>query len=844
MTGGQGLLTAFGRYNRAYFQRWLLLGALIGVASGLLMALFFEAIRFCTHLFLGGIAGYVPPQPSGEGSAILTPIAHPWLIPVATTLGGLLTGVLVYSLAPETAHGGTDAAILSFHEREGQLRSRVPVVKLVASALTIGSGGSAGREGAAAQIMAGTGSWLARALHLDEHDRRIAVVVGIGSGIGTIFRAPFSGALFAAEVLYKRDFEADAIFPTFIASVVGFAIYGAIEGWTPMFGMHTRFAFQDPRSLSGFLILGICSGGLGLLFHQAMRWSHSAFARLPFARMFRPALGGLLVGLIGMFLPGALSMGYGYVQFGVNNDYTALGGGLLAVLVFAKIATTALTIGSGASGGDVAPAIVVGGFLGGALWAGLHQIAPGLVSGIQPGAFVVVGMAAFFGGISKTPLAMILMVAEMTGQLSLIAPAMLATMVAYLITGETSIYENQVPTRLDSPAHKYDYALPLLQTLSVRDAMVSGLAGALATATPDTPLETISSLLRERRIANVPIIEEGRLVGVITAEDLGRIAPEKAGITLARQVMSRTILRAFPDESLYQAWLRMSRRGLRQLAIVDRADPTKLLGMVTADTIAQVLTPTGARRLAHAPAPAPDAHALPAAAARQPDAASRSGNLAAAASDGVGDDEDEDHELRAADVSAMATMVAEASREAGGEEGSAAAGAAAPDARAAPNGRQPARISGAPAAGDPLLSLRVADAMLTTPRLVRESAPIAEAWQLLEERGAALMVIDGSGRLVGIVTRSDLRSRLDLPDAHKLTVGDVAVRNLVTAQPNEPLAAAVRRMSRLGLRQLPVVGAELPTPPLGLLRRSDVFAAYEHTMEGQAHQVAERTPER
>ena len=455
--GDAARVAALTRYNRAYFQRWLLIGALIGVVAGLGSIVFYEAIAISTHLLLGVIAGFTPPSPASEGATMAIPAARPWLIPVVTTLGGLLTGLIVYTFAPEAEGHGTDAAIESFHQKGGYIRGRIPIIKLVASAITIGSGGSAGREGPTAQISAGFGSWLATVLRLDDHDRRIAMSTGIGSGIGAIFKAPIGGAILSAEILYKRDFESDVIFPSFIASVVSYSIYGLWAGWTPIFGGGGHFSFAQPISLIGYLALGIAAGGVGLLYPKTLYGIRDFFARLRIPNIFKPAIGGLGVGLIGLAAPQALGMGYGYVQFGVNSDYVHLAAWLMLALVFVKIVTTSLTIGSGGSGGVFGPGMVIGGFLGGALWAGLHTVAPALVAGAQPGAFVVVGMAAFFGGIAKAPLAVILMVAEMTGEYTLIVPAMLATMVAYLVSGQTSIYEQQVPTRLDSPAHREDY---------------------------------------------------------------------------------------------------------------------------------------------------------------------------------------------------------------------------------------------------------------------------------------------------------------------------------------------------------------------------------------------------
>lgn len=747
-------LATFARYNRAYFRRWLVIGVLIGIVAGLGAIVFYSAIALASHLLLGGIVGFVPPAPASEGTTQISSIGHLWLLPLVTTIGGLLTGIIVFKWAPEAEGHGTDAAIEAFHEKGGRIRARIPIVKLIASAITIGAGGSAGREGPTAQISAGFGSWLGDLLHLDEHGRRIAMAAGIGAGIGSIFKAPFGGALLSAEILYKRDFEADALFPSFIASVVGFSIYGAWAGWTPVFGVGGHFTFDHPANLLGYLILGICAGLVGLLYPKTLYTIRDFFAHLRMPNWLKPAVGGLLVGLIGLLFPQALGMGYGYVQFGIDNDFVHMAAWLMAILIFVKILTTSLTIGSGGSGGVFGPGMVIGGFLGGSLWAGLHTIAPGWLAGPEPGAFVVVGMGAFFGGIAKAPLAVILMVAEMTGEYSLIVPAMLATMVAYLVTGDVGIYEKQVPTRLDSPAHKNDFALPLLQNLEVRDALVTAGDGGFAAVSPETPLSAVEELFRQRRATSVIVVRGGKLAGVVTPNDLTRLPPAEleSGTTQVRQVMSRAIVRAYPDESLYAVWLRMSRRGLRQLPVVERATPSRLLGMVTVETIAKVLRPERGG----------------------PPASDQVKTLAAE------------------------TSVAKATLSPG-----------------APT----------PVGGDPLARMLVADAMQRDPVALPETASIADVRPLFERRNAALVVNDG-GLLVGIVTRADLRRLNGEADGRLSTVGDLAVRNLVTAQPGEPLRTAVRQMSRLGLRQLPVVRGKLPAKPLGLLRRVDILATY------------------
>lgn len=754
----------YSRYSRAYFQRWLLIGALIGVVAGIGAILFYSAIALCTHLLLGLVAGFYPPNPASEGATIIRPIARPWLLPVVTTLGGLLTGIIVFSLAPEAEGHGTDAAIEAFHEKNGRIRARIPLIKMIASAITIGSGGSAGREGPTAQISAGFGSWLADLLHLDDHDRRIAMAAGIGSGIGAIFKAPFGGALLSAEILYKRDFEADVLFPTFIASVVGFSIYGTWAGWTPVFGLGGHFTFDHPFNLIAYLLLGICAGLAGLLYPATLYRIRDFFKAWRIPQMLKPAIGGLLVGLIGLALPQALGMGYGYVQFGVNNDFTHLAGWLLAILVFVKILTTSLTIGSGGSGGVFGPGMVIGGFLGGALWALLRTVAPPLVQGMPPGAFVVVGMGGFFGGIAKAPLAVILMVAEMTGEYSLIVPAMLTTMVAYLMTGDVSIYEQQVPTRMDSPAHRDDFALPLLRNLAVRDAMQPVAAALPMRVLPDTALRDVARLMREIDVRYVPVTQNGRIVGMITARDLARVPPDKisGGVARVRQVMHRNVARVYPDESLYTAWVRMSRNNLRQLVVTSRTQPSQIAGILSAESIASILR-------------------APASPGSRPDAST---------------------------------------------SGGASGGRSEP---AVPSPVAPLRQLPRPDGDhDPLAGQCVADIMGPAPALIPASMPLTQVRDILPEQRVVL-VADEHGTLIGIITPADVRRRANIADGRELTAGDVAVRNLVTTEPRERVRGVVRRMARLGLRQVPVISSGAV---VGLLRRSDVLTAYERAVDG------------
>jgi len=453
----------------AYLRKWVVLGGVIGIVAGLGATAFFRALEESTRLFLGVLAGFQPASPVGEGGAPIMDPARAWAIPFVVALGGLISGIIVGRLAPEAEGHGTDAAIAAFHHGPRRVRSRIPFVKLVASAITIGSGGSGGREGPTAQIGAGFGSLLSRLLDLDARDARIAVATGMAAGIGAIFRAPLGGAVLGAEIPYREDVESDALVPSFVASVVAFSVFGAFVGFAPIFGRVAGAGFQDPRQLVYYALIGVAAGFLGRLyissFYGFSRWFGSW--RLP--RELRPALAGFVVGAIGIVIPGALGTGYGWIQAGFSREaLLAMPLAMVLVLPLAKVLATSLSIGSGGSGGVFGPGMVIGVLLGAGIWRLLEPVAPAIPT--EPAPFVIVAMMALFGSIAHAPLAVMLMVAEMTDNLAMLAPAMIAVGLATLVVGDRSIYRSQLRSRADSPAHRFRFSMPLMASIPAGDA--------------------------------------------------------------------------------------------------------------------------------------------------------------------------------------------------------------------------------------------------------------------------------------------------------------------------------------------------------------------------------------
>ncbi len=559
-----------------YLEKWFPISFLIGMVCGLGACIFYVALDVCTDFFLGTIAGHSPPAPAGEGSTeVVFSEERRFLIPLVTTLGGLISGLLVSFLAPEAEGHGTDAAIEAYHIKKGFIRARVPLVKLTASAVTIGSGGSAGREGPIAQIGAGIGALLGKVLKLNAHDRRIAVAVGIGAGIGSIFKAPLGGAILAAEILYLADFEVEALIPAFIASVIAYCIVASFTGWSPIFECSNEYIFHDPLTLPLFAVLGILCGLFGILYIRTFYFVHDTFRRLSIPGYLRPAIGGLVVGVIALFVPHVLGTGYGWLQMMIYEDFTYIPLLILIILPFAKILATAFSVGSGGSGGVFAPALVIGGSIGALLWFICKMIFPDFGMGVAP--FVIVGMMAFFGGVGKVPIAVILMVSEMTGTYTLLAPSMIATIIAYIITGRNTIYRSQVRSRHKSPAHRGEYQIPLLKTILVKEAMT----GDVITIRPDDPVSRAAEIMSQRGIRGIPVLDKtGNLVGIITLTDVLRTPAELRPKTQVKDVMSRKLIVAYPDETLLDAFDKMMKHEIGRLPVVDPITH-KLIGIIT-----------------------------------------------------------------------------------------------------------------------------------------------------------------------------------------------------------------------------------------------------------------------
>lgn len=574
--------------------KWFLIAVVAGIVSGLGAIVFQVLGQLVVRYVLLQLSGFAPGEAHGERALFLppdTPFSFPMLLLVLVG-GGLVSGLIVYTFAPEAEGHGTDGAIDAFHNRRGNIPLRVAIVKTLASAITLGTAGSGGREGPIAQIGAAFGSLIGRRLSLSARDRRILLATGMGAGVGAIFRAPLAGALFAAEIMYREaDLESEVIVPAAIASIIAYSVYGMFLPpdlcFAHVFGGLADYSTHSLMELLPYGLLALALSGVAVLYIKSFYGLHELFGKLPGPRHIRPAIGAGLAGLTAAALYysfgqdravlAVLSTGYGTLQKGLESP-AEVSLQVLLIVAFFKILTTSLTIGSGGSGGVFGPSMVIGGCTGIAVGKVVDYFFPGF---INPGAFGVVGMAGFFAGCAHAPISTIIMVSEMTGSYRLLLPTMWVSTLCFLMCQRWSLYRKQVPSRLDSPAHRGDFLVDILEGITVADVFRTDRR--FERVPESMRLADIIQLLSRTQQHYFPVVNnDGKLVGIFSDNDVRRFIFDETIWQLAdaADVMLPRFLKVTPDEDLNSALQKFTRLNIDELPVVDSQDNGKLLGML------------------------------------------------------------------------------------------------------------------------------------------------------------------------------------------------------------------------------------------------------------------------
>ncbi len=412
------------------------------------------------------------------------------------------------------------------------------------------------------------------------------LLAGAAGGISALLRTPLGAALWALEVLYHDDFESDGMFPCLVSSVTAYSVATLLVSQGALFAIDVTYDFH-PFQLGFYAILGLFCALFGALWIQSTKLSLQFWQGLRIPVWLKPGLGGLCLGILVLGVPWVFSGGFIWIQDALRPIDDPLrqlpvgssGFWLLIGIALAKMLATTFTVCSGGAGGTFAPGLFIGGMIGGAFGLLFHQIAPGIVS--QPGAFVFVGMAAFYAGIAKVPLATIILVSELFGSYDLLVPIMFTEMIAVLLLHKLTMHPEQVGSRMDSPAHTADFTIDLLQDLHVRDYYTEGRAITPLPATMNLPdfLAHVSSTADNFFVVADP---DGTLSGIVSLSNVRSVVSDLE--FLEHMLVSDAmwpILSVSPQMDLQSALMVFLKTGYDHLPVIDPAHPNHNLGMLT-----------------------------------------------------------------------------------------------------------------------------------------------------------------------------------------------------------------------------------------------------------------------
>ncbi len=573
----------------ARWSRLFCLATLAGIVAGLAAAALHWGLEHGSALLVGRF--------THVGSAQIK--AFKWGVLLLPALGGLASGLLVRWLCPTAVGHGADVLTRAFHRDLGAMSLRGPLVKAGASIGVISCGGSAGPEGPIAALGAAVGSSVGKLFGLTPRERRVLLVAGCAAGIGAIFQCPLGGALFAASILYyEPEFESDAIVPGFVASVVGYTTFMLFPGFGHRLLEGTsELAFTSPLELLPYAVLGPICGLSSMLLAVCLKCvERVAEIQKAVPRWVLPGLGGLATGALACILPQVMDGQYHFIESALDGrllrevpdaGWWWWAGMFLAVLV-CKCVATGLTVGSGASGGALGPAVFIGGVAGAFLGCVCQALFPGVFPDDLRQALIPVGMAGVLAAGMRVPMAAIVMVMEMTGSYGLIVPLMVVCSTAYVVGRRIGLNSEQVRSAAESPAHAADAVIHLLESRRVGELMEREWR---AVATPEMSLAELVKRIEPGTRPVFAVTQGDRLVGIISVPDIESAFhdPGLAHALIASDMMTTDLATVFPDEDLYQALNVFQMKNHDVLPVVSRDHRRRWLGMISRKAIYDTL---------------------------------------------------------------------------------------------------------------------------------------------------------------------------------------------------------------------------------------------------------------
>ncbi len=567
----------------------LILSVAIGATTGLAAVFFIKLIGAIQHFSYATLPA-------------LFPFLGKWCYILLPVLGGLLVGPLIY-FAHEAKGHGVPEVMQALILHGGRIRARVAGAKIFASAICIGTGGSAGREGPIVQVGSALGSSIGQILRLSDERIRNLVACGAAAGIAATFNAPIAGVVFAIEVLMS-GLQVRAFGNVVIAAVSSSIVSRIFLGDSPAFEV-PAYTMVSPYTILLYLALGLLAAIVGIMFIKMLDYCERVFDRWEFPQLLKPAVGALGLGVIGftymhlpgvanfegsqshlgsdliMALPHMYSSGFGFIEMALQGNVTLW---ILALLVILKPLATSFTLGSGNSGGVFAPSLFIGAMFGGAMGLLFEAWFPAISGGA--GAFALVGMAAVFSATARAPLTAMLIVFEMSNDYNIILPLMVAGVTACYFAQwlhPESIYTLKLSKRGIRFSEGRD--MDIMQGVSVSEVMKV----TPVTIHRDRPISELMVLFHESNYLGFPVLKDySKLHGIVTLQDLHRAQSEDNFSTRDMTVRDVTIenpITVYPDEPIWAAIQKMAPRDLARLPVIDRDGSGTLLGVISRSDI-------------------------------------------------------------------------------------------------------------------------------------------------------------------------------------------------------------------------------------------------------------------
>ncbi len=570
-----------------YLRKWTVIGIIIGVLSGLLVIAAFEAIRIFSSFFLSDIVRYIQPYPedvANLSSEYSLYVLKPWLIPVVLGLIGLIIGILSTKLSPALGRNGIDEISDEFHNKKNQFSLKISSLRSFSSILAVGSGTSGGIEDSLANTGSTFGSIIGRIFKLDQEEIRIAIAAGMGSTIGGILRLPFGGAIFSLELLYRRDFIIKSLYPAFLASITSYIISGIILDWPSFLYVPQEFITKTSlQSLAAYGIIAAIIGIIGIGYVRTVQIFERHFENIKIPLYFKPALGGIIIGIFAIGFPEILGTGYGWLQVAMigNNQIFPLW--ILFPVILMKVFATSISNASRNSTGLLGPSLVIGGLIGSALITLFHSF--GIFMFIDTTSATLISIFAFFTASTRTPISAIVIGIEVVGSYTLLIPTVISVIISNIISGKNNyIYKNYVSnikTQLLN-AKKHDSRL---KNYLVRDVMSPDFYN----INRNTTINDAIQIMRDLNVKSLVVTNnEDKFEGMVYFEDLSNFSTIEENMTVESiMIYDPPMLR--PLDPILDYFELISKTAVSEIPVISPDDNKLVLSILSIRDINKLL---------------------------------------------------------------------------------------------------------------------------------------------------------------------------------------------------------------------------------------------------------------